>query len=107
MLFLEELVSSKLEGTLEEITGEGWANTGEEGAGTLSLDDLLEATNHAPVIGGRVELDSGLDAVYCYFCMSAVAPSCFPRELQCSMLNASSTLPPPGRLAALSRWENR
>lgn len=61
-LLLEELVSSELEGTLQEVTGGGRAQAGQKSAGTLSLDDLLEATDHAPVVGGGVELDTGLDA---------------------------------------------
>ena len=61
-LLLEELVTSELEGTLEEVTSEGRADTSEEGSGTLVLDDLPEATDHAIVVGSGVELDTGLDA---------------------------------------------
>ncbi len=62
MLLLEELVASELQGALEEVAGEGRANTGEERTSTLGLDDFPEATDHAIVVGGRVELDAGLDA---------------------------------------------
>lgn len=62
-LLLEELVTTELQGTLEEVTGEGRAGTGEESASALVLDDLLEAADEAAVVGGRVELDAGLDAV--------------------------------------------
>lgn len=62
-LLLEELVTTELEGTLEEVTSGGRAETSQESASTLILDDLLEATDHATVVGGRVELDTGLDAV--------------------------------------------
>lgn len=62
-LLLEELISSELEGTLEEVTSEGRAGTSEESASTLLLDDLLEATEETSVVSGRVKLDSGLDAV--------------------------------------------
>ena len=62
-LLLEELVTTELQGTLEEVTSEGRAGTSEESASALVLDDLLEAADEAAVVGGRVELDAGLDAV--------------------------------------------
>ena len=62
-LLLEEFVAAELEGALQEVTGEGGAETGQESAGTLVLDDFPEATDHAIVVGGRVELDTCLDAV--------------------------------------------
>lgn len=62
-LLLEELVTSELEGTLQEVTGGGWTETREEGTSTLLGNDLSEATNHALVVGDWVELNSGLDAV--------------------------------------------
>lgn len=62
-LLLEELVTTELQGTLEEVTGEGRAGTGEESASALVLDDLLEAADEAAVVGDGVELDAGLDAV--------------------------------------------
>lgn len=62
-MLLEEFVSSKLEGTLEEVACEGWANTSQESASTLVLDDLTETTNETAVVGDWVELDSRLDAV--------------------------------------------
>lgn len=61
-LLLEELVTAELEGTLEEVTSEGRANTGQKGASTLVLNDLTETTNETAVVGDWVELDSGLDA---------------------------------------------
>lgn len=63
MLLLEELITSELEGALEEVTGEGGTSTSKESGGTFVLDDLAETTDHAPVVGGRVELDTGLDDV--------------------------------------------
>jgi hypothetical protein len=62
-LLLEELVSSELEGTLEEVSGEGWASTGKESASALLGDDLAETTDQTTVVGCWVELDAGLDAV--------------------------------------------
>ena len=62
-LLLEELVTTELQGTLEEVASESRAGTGEESASALVLDDLLEAADEAAVVGGRVELDAGLDAV--------------------------------------------
>lgn len=63
-LLLEELVTSELEGTLQEVTSGGGTEAGQQSASTLILDDLLEAADHASVVGGRVELDTGLDAVF-------------------------------------------
>jgi len=62
-LLLEELVTSELESPLQEVTGEGWANTSQESTGTLILDDLTEATDETSVVCNRVELDSGLDDI--------------------------------------------
>ena len=62
-LLLEELVTTELERALEEVAGEGRADTREQGAGTLGLDDLLEAAEQAVVVGDGVELDARLDAV--------------------------------------------
>jgi len=61
-LSLEELVTTELEGTLGEVTSEGRTGTGQESTSTLILDDLAESAEHALVVGGRVELDLGLDA---------------------------------------------
>jgi hypothetical protein len=61
-LLLEQLVSSELEGTLEEVTSSGRAETGPDGAGTLIGDDFPEATDQAVVVCGGVELYPGLDA---------------------------------------------
>ena len=63
-LLLEELVTTELQGALEEVTGEGRTDTGQEGTGTLILDNLAEATDEAAVVGNGVELDTGLDAVF-------------------------------------------
>lgn len=62
-LLLEELVSTELESALEEVTGKGRAGTGEESTSTLVLDNLSEGGDHATVVGGGVELDTGLDAI--------------------------------------------
>ena len=62
-LLLEELVSTELEGTLEEVTGGGRTETSQESASTLVLDDLAETTEHTAVVGDGVKLDTGLDAV--------------------------------------------
>lgn len=62
-LLLEELVSTELEGTLEEVTGGGRTETSQESASTLVLDDLAEATEHAAVVGDGVKLDTGLDTI--------------------------------------------
>ena len=61
-LLLEELVTSELEGTLEEVTGSGRTEASQESASTLLLNDLLETTDHTTVVGGGVELNAGLDA---------------------------------------------
>jgi hypothetical protein len=61
-LLLEELVTSELEGTLEEVTGGGGAETSQESASALSADDLAEATDQTGVVGDGVKLDPGLDA---------------------------------------------
>jgi hypothetical protein len=62
-LLLEELVTTELQGTLEEVSSESRAGTSEESASALALDNLLEATDEAAVVGLGVELDAGLDAV--------------------------------------------
>lgn len=61
-LLLEELVSTELEGALEEVTGGGGTETGPDGSGTLVSNDLPKATDEAAVVGYGVELDSRLDA---------------------------------------------
>lgn len=63
-LLLEELVTTELEGTLEEVASGGRAETGQKGTSALILDDLLEATDQTAVVGDGVELDTGLDAVH-------------------------------------------
>lgn len=62
-LLLEELVTSELEGALQEVTGEGRADTSQQRTGTLAGDDLAEATNQTAVVGDGVELDPRLDAI--------------------------------------------
>lgn len=62
-LLLEEFVTSELEGTLQEITCEGRANTGQESACALICNDFSETSNHASVICDGVELDSRLDDI--------------------------------------------
>jgi hypothetical protein len=62
-LLLEELVTTELESTLEEVTGSGRTETGKESASTLVGNDLAEATDHTTVVCDGVKLDSGLDAV--------------------------------------------
>ena len=64
-LLLEELVTSELEGTLEEVTGSGGTETGPDGAHTLIGDGLPEATDQTGVVGDGVKLNPGLDAVAC------------------------------------------
>jgi len=56
------LVTTELESTLEEVTSEGWANTGPDSSGALLTNDLAESGEHALVVLQRVELDSSLDA---------------------------------------------
>eukprot|EP01137_Pigoraptor_chileana_P017996 Opistho-2@76835 len=60
---LPELVASELEGSLEEVSGKGWADTGKKSTGTLLGDNLLEAIDHALVVDCGLELDAGLDDV--------------------------------------------
>lgn len=61
-LLLEELVTTELESTLEEVTGGGRTETSEESASTLVGNDLTETADHTTVVGDGVKLDSGLDA---------------------------------------------
>jgi len=62
-LLLEEFVSSKLEGSLKEVTSGSWTETSPDGTSTFACDDLSETANHTLVVCERIELDSGLDAV--------------------------------------------
>lgn len=57
-LLLEQLITSELEGSLEEIPSSGRSETSEESAGTLTLDDLLEAANETFVVLERVKLNT-------------------------------------------------
>ena len=65
-LLLEEFISTELESALEEITSEGRTGTSQKGTSALLGYDLAETTNQTTVVGNRVELDSGLDALYKY-----------------------------------------
>ena len=62
-LLLPELVSTELEGTLDGVTGDGGAETGEEGTSTLVLDDLAEGVDHTLVVDLGLKLDTGLDDI--------------------------------------------
>lgn len=62
-MLLKELVAAEFEGALEEVAGEGWADTSPDGAEAFVGDDLTEATDQAAVVGDGVELYPGLDAV--------------------------------------------
>lgn len=61
-MLLEEFISSKLEGALEEITSSGWTETSPDSAGTFFSNDCPEALDQALVVFGGIELYSGLDA---------------------------------------------
>lgn len=61
-LLLEEFITSKLEGALEEIAGKGGTNTGQESTCTLVGNDFSEASDQASVVCDGVELDSCFDA---------------------------------------------
>lgn len=62
-LLLEELITTELEAPLQEVSGRGRAETSEKGTGTFIGDDLSETTDHTPVVGLGVELDSCLDTI--------------------------------------------
>lgn len=62
-LLLEELVTTELQSTLEEVASKGWAGSGQESTGTLRLDDLAEAAKQTSVVGLGVELDASFDTV--------------------------------------------
>jgi hypothetical protein len=59
---LEELITSELQGALEEVSGGGRTETSPDGASTLVRNDLSEATDEAAVVCCGVELDPRLDA---------------------------------------------
>jgi hypothetical protein len=61
-LLLEQLVTSELEGTLEEVTSSGGTETGPDGTSTLLGDNLAETTDQTGVVGLGVELYPCLDA---------------------------------------------
>lgn len=56
---LPELVTSELEGSLQEVTGKGGAESGHESASTLSLDDLTESSAHTLMVAIEKD-DEGL-----------------------------------------------
>jgi len=60
---LEELDTAELEPALDEVSDGGGAEAGGEGTGTLGLDDLLEAADHALVVLDGVKLDTGLNNI--------------------------------------------
>lgn len=60
---LEQLVATKLETALEEVSEHGGSETSEESTSTFLGDDLTEATDHALVVDGGLELDAGLDHI--------------------------------------------
>jgi hypothetical protein len=61
-LLLEEFVTSKLEGTLQEVTCKGRADTGEQSTSSFIGNDLSETADQATVVCDGIELDSCLDA---------------------------------------------
>lgn len=61
-LLLEEFITSKLEGTLEEVAGGSRAKTSEQGASTFIGNDLAETTNETAVVCDRIQLNTGFDA---------------------------------------------
>jgi hypothetical protein len=62
-LLLEQLITSELESALKEVSCCGRTETSQECAGTVLSNSLAETSNEALVVGGGVELYSGLDAV--------------------------------------------
>jgi hypothetical protein len=59
-LLLEELITTKLERALHEISSTGRAKPSCKSANTFILDNLAEAADHTTIVSGRVELDPGL-----------------------------------------------
>jgi hypothetical protein len=62
-LLLEQFISSELERALEEVSGSGGTETGQQRTSTLIGDDLAETPNETLVVCDGIELYSGLDAV--------------------------------------------
>jgi hypothetical protein len=60
---LEELVTSELQGALEEVAGGGGTEASPDGASTLVGNDFAETADQAIVVGDGVELYPRLDAV--------------------------------------------
>jgi hypothetical protein len=63
-LSLEKFVSSELEGALEEVSSSRRSEARQESSRSFLSYDLSETSNHAFVVGERVELHPGLDAVF-------------------------------------------
>lgn len=63
-LLLEELVSSKLECALEEVTSKCWADTGQKSTGAFICNDLTDAAKEAAIVGDGIKLDFGLDTFF-------------------------------------------
>ena len=91
-LLLEQLVSSKLEGALEEVAGSRGTETGPDSASTLVGNDLPEATDQARVVREGVELYPGLDAI---------------EWISLAVLASLSQLPRIARNIAASHWRPR
>lgn len=62
-LLLEQLISSKLECALKEVTSSSWTESSQQSTGTLLGDNLSESSDQTLVVCGRVELYSCLDAI--------------------------------------------
>ena len=62
-LLLEEFITTKFKGTLEEVSSKGWADAGPYGGGSLLGDDFAEAADQAGVVLDGIELDASLDPV--------------------------------------------
>ena len=60
---LEKFVSSELEGALEEVSSGRRAEARQQSSRSFLGYDLSETSNHAFVLGERVELHPGLNAV--------------------------------------------
>ncbi len=59
-LLLEEFVASKFECALQEVAGRSGTKPSQKGTCALGSDDLTEGSNHALVVGDRVQLNSRL-----------------------------------------------
>jgi hypothetical protein len=61
-LLLEQLITSKLECALKEVTGSSWTETSQKSTSTLLRNNLPETSNETFVVCDWVELDSSFDA---------------------------------------------